>query len=117
MLAINTVGDPGIHGAVMTGVQVPGVSTPRAAVVWAAVIGLARLVQRPNGMTLRKGTLSMIVAGGLLSIKAALAGRAMSVPGERPKGHVSTAPLTTGRDIVRDCIATRERRILRRDRD
>jgi hypothetical protein len=41
----------------------------------------------------------MIVAGGLPSITAALAGSALSVLGARPNGHISTAPLTTGRDI------------------
>jgi hypothetical protein len=48
MPAIRTVGDPGTQGAGKTGIHVPGVKTPLAATVWAAVIGLAMLWHLPK---------------------------------------------------------------------
>jgi hypothetical protein len=47
--SINTVGDPGTHGAGMTGTQGMGVSTPSAAAVAAATMGFARELHIPNG--------------------------------------------------------------------
>src|SRR4051794_34177791 len=67
LLPINMVGAPGTHGAGITGRQAPGVSTPSAAAVCAAVIGFARLVHTLNGMTFLNGMLSKIVAAGLFS--------------------------------------------------
>lgn len=55
MLLINTVGDPGAHGAGVLGTQGTGVSTPRAADVAAATAGLARLVHMPKGMMFTRG--------------------------------------------------------------
>lgn len=48
-LLIRTVGDPGNHGAGVTGMQGMGVRTPKAAVVAAATVGLAREEHMPNG--------------------------------------------------------------------
>jgi hypothetical protein len=45
----STVGDPGSQGAGVTGTQGMGVNTPKAAVVAAATVGLARLVHIPKG--------------------------------------------------------------------
>ncbi len=75
MLPTSAVGAPGTHGAGVTGVHAPGVSTPSAAAVWAAVIGLARLVHSPNGRMLTNGLLSMIVATGMFSTSAFAVGQ------------------------------------------
>jgi hypothetical protein len=54
-LAIITVGEPGIHGAAVAGVQGIGVNTPKAAAVAAATAGLAGDLHIPNGIILTKG--------------------------------------------------------------
>lgn len=95
MLAISDRGAPGTHGAGVTGVQVPGVSTPSAAAVWAAVIGLARLVHSPNGMMFMNGLLSMMLAAGWFSTITRLAGSTINVDGAIPNEHKVDAPLTT----------------------
>lgn len=48
-LLIMTVGDPGAHGAGITGKQGMGVSTPRAAAVALATVGFAKDVHMPKG--------------------------------------------------------------------
>lgn len=48
--AIITVGEPGIHGAAVTGMQGMGVSTPIAAAVAAATVGFAGEVHMAKGM-------------------------------------------------------------------
>ncbi len=94
---LSAVGAPGTHGATVTGVHVPGVSTPRAAAVWAAVIGLARLVHSPNGKMLANGLLSRMFAAGMFSTITRFCGVTISVLGARPKLHIVPAPFTTGR--------------------
>lgn len=96
LLAIKTVGHGGTHGAGMTGMQVPGVRTPRAAAVCAAVMGFARLVHTPNGMMFLNGTLSMMVATGLFSNSVLPSGVTMNALGATPNEHISWAPATTG---------------------
>src|SRR5688500_10825662 len=54
-LEIITVGAPGTQGAGVTGMHGIGVSTPSAAAVAAATLGLARQVHAPNGMMLTIG--------------------------------------------------------------
>ena len=49
------VGEPGAHGAWVTGVHGIGVSTPRAAAVAAATAGFAMDTHMPNGMMLTNG--------------------------------------------------------------
>ncbi|MGA1985272.1 MAG: hypothetical protein ABSG72_03295, partial [Candidatus Sulfotelmatobacter sp.] len=58
MSASITVGAPGTHGATVMGMQGIGVSTPIAAAVAAATIGLAGDIHTPNGMMLTIGMLS-----------------------------------------------------------
>lgn len=99
MLPIRTVGDPGAHGAVVTGVHGPGVSTPKAAAVSDAVTGLSKLLQTPNGEMLANGLLSMMVAAGLFSMLTIAVGITESVPGAAPIGHCNIAPVTTGRPM------------------
>jgi len=49
LLPIITVGEPGVQGAVVTGIQGIGVSTPIAADVADATCGLASEVHIPKG--------------------------------------------------------------------
>jgi hypothetical protein len=96
----STVGEPGTHGAGSTGVHVPGVNTPSAAAVCAAVMGLARLLHRPNGAMLRNGLLSMIVAIGMFSTRTLFSGSTLSVLGATPNVQSNAAPLATGIPIA-----------------
>ncbi len=96
---IRTVGEPGAHGAGSTGMQAPGVKTPSAAAVCAAVIGLAKLMHTPNGAMFTNGMLSMIVAAGLFSMLTMARGRTLNVLGAAPIGQASIAPVTTGKPI------------------
>lgn len=66
LFAINTVGEPGAHGAEITGIHGIGVSTPIAADVAAATCGFAIELHIPNGIMFFIGTLSIIVATGIL---------------------------------------------------
>ena len=85
----------GVHGATTVGVQVPGVSTPNAADVWAAVIGLSRLVQSANGGMLTAIAVSMIVAAGRPSIRT-VPGITFNVLGASPNEHCIMAPWSAG---------------------
>jgi len=55
LLAKSTVGAPGTQGAVVTGMQGIGVSTPMAAAVAAATVGFAGDMHMPNDMTFTMG--------------------------------------------------------------
>ena len=91
-----TVGDPGTHGLTVTGTHGIGVSTPSAAAVAAATVGLASEVHSPNGKMLTIGTVSVIVANGTLLASVRLAGSTTSDDGATPNEHISSAPLTIG---------------------
>ena len=54
-LLISTVGDPGVQGAKVTGIQGMGVSTPRAAAVAVATVGFAMEEHMPNVEILTMG--------------------------------------------------------------
>ncbi len=56
MLPSSTVGEPGIQGAAVAGMQGMGVNTPSAAAVAAATIGFAGEMHMPNGMMFIIGT-------------------------------------------------------------
>ena len=56
ILAMRTVGDPGVHGATTTGMHGMGVKTPNAAAVAAATAGFAGLIHAPKGMMFTMGT-------------------------------------------------------------
>ena len=64
MLPSKTLGAPGTHGATVAGMHGIGVSTPMAAAVAAATIGLAGDIHIPNGMIFTMGMLSMMLASG-----------------------------------------------------
>jgi hypothetical protein len=95
MLPSSTVGAPGAQGAGVIGMQGIGVNTPKAAVVAAATVGLARLVHTPNGMMFTMGLLSMMLAAGMLLVSILLSGKTTRVLGARPKLHCSIAPEQT----------------------
>ncbi len=59
-----TVTAPGTQGATVIGMQGMGVSTPMAAAVAAATIGLAGDMHTPNGRILTIGLWSMMLAAG-----------------------------------------------------
>lgn len=91
---ISTVGLPGAQGAVITGMHGIGVSTPRAAAVADATCGLARELHIPNGITFFIGTLSIIVAIGVVVI-VLFSGVTINVDGAIPKEHAHIAPAHT----------------------
>ncbi len=94
LLPTTTVGEPGTHGAAVTGIHGMGVSTPSAAAVAAATVGLDRLMQVANGGMLRIGTLSMMVPTGVLP-PTVVGGTAMNDDGAIPKLHVIIDPMVT----------------------
>lgn len=95
LLPIMTVGDPGVQGAVVTGIQGCGVKTPMAAEVAAATWGLLRVLHTPNGMIFIIGMLSIMVAAGRLQALTMLAGKTVIVLGATPKVQLIMAPLVT----------------------
>jgi hypothetical protein len=95
MLAITTLGAPGVQGVVVFGMQGCGVNTPKAAVVAAATCGFIGVEHMPNGMMLTIGLKSWIVASGWLSTFVRLSGKTVKVDGDEPNEHINFAPLTT----------------------
>ncbi len=95
----STTGQPGIHGAAVTGIQGCGVSTPSAAAVAAATCGFAGLLHIPNGIMLTFGLLSMIFPAGFEQPITLLWGMIFSVDGAAPKIHEHIAPVVTKSDI------------------
>jgi hypothetical protein len=86
-----TVGEPGIHGAAVTGMQGIGVNTPSAAAVAAATVGFEGEVHMAKGMIFMNGLLSMILAIGI-AVLTLLIGRTIKEPGAIPKLHFNIAP-------------------------
>jgi hypothetical protein len=78
-----------------------GVSTPIAAAVAVATVGLARLMHAPNVMMLTIGLLSIIFAAGMLLVITLFCGSTTSVliPGGKANVHFNMAPLQTSMDI------------------
>lgn len=56
MLAMRTVGEPGVQGAVVAGIHGMGVKTPNAAAVAAMTVGFAGLMHMAKGMIFTIGT-------------------------------------------------------------
>jgi len=90
-----TVGAPGTHGATVMGMHGIGVSTPIAAAVAAATIGLAGDMHMPNGMMFTIGILSMMLASGISLVKTMFVGRTTSELGATPMVHIMVAPMQT----------------------
>ena len=94
ILPISTVGEPGAHGAGVTGMQGIGVSVPSAAAVADATVGLASDWHMPKGMMLTIGLWSMMLATGIVTI-VRFAGSTINVLGVVPNEHWSMAPPQT----------------------
>jgi len=62
MFSTRTEGEPGVHGAGVTGTHGIGVNTPRAAAVAAATTGFETVVHMLKGAILLMGMLSMMFA-------------------------------------------------------
>jgi hypothetical protein len=71
-----------------------GVSTPSAAAVAAATVGLAGEEHMPNGGILTTGAESMMVAAGV-PVRVRFTGSTTSVDGAAPKLHIMLAPMQT----------------------
>jgi hypothetical protein len=96
-----TVGVPGIQGAVVTGTQGAGVSTPIAAAVKAITSGLVGLEHMPKGGMFTIGLLSMIVPAGRLTALTRFSGNTLKGAGVTPKLQFSIAPdVTSGVDMA-----------------
>jgi len=94
-LAIRQVGDPGTQGPVVTGTHGIGVSTPNAAAVAEATVGLASEVHMANGGMLAIGAKSMIVAAGMLDESTVWFEVTSRLLGAVPNEQVIGAPKTT----------------------
>jgi hypothetical protein len=89
-----TVGAPGVHGASVAGMQGIGVSTPSAAAVAAATIGLAGLRHMPKGGMLTIGMWSRMFAANTLLVITVF-GVGMSMLGATPCEHIIVAFMQT----------------------
>ena len=79
----------------MTGMQGMGVSTPIAATVAEATVGLAIDWHMPKGMIFTIGLLSIMLAMGLFCTKGRIGSITMKDDGAIPKVHCSIAPAHT----------------------
>jgi len=83
----------------VTGMQGCGVSTPNAAEVAEATVGLASEVHIPKGGMLTVGAKSEMLAAGVGQV-GRLAVVATSEEGAAPKLHAITAPVVTSLDMT-----------------
>lgn len=90
MLPVSTVGAPGIHGAVVAGIQAEGVGTPSAAAVAAITSGLAGAEHIPKEGTHAMGVLLVILPNGIVAITPVV-GNTVSGTGDTPKEQVNRA--------------------------
>src|SRR5215472_19094699 len=95
LLASRTVGTPGTHGAVVTGIQGIGVRTPIAAAVAEATEGFAGDMHIPKGMMFTMGTLSIMLASGWFPVLTRFTGSTTKLLGAMPMLHWRVAPLQT----------------------
>ncbi len=72
-----------------------GVSTPKAAAVAEATVGLASDMHIPNGMMFVIGMWSMMLASGTMLVITLLVGSTTSELGAMPKLHIIIAPIQT----------------------
>ena len=86
-----TFGFVGIQMPAGVGIQGPGVRTPKAAAVSAAVAGFKRLLQSPNGVIFANGTQSKQLAINPVGPKTVL-GMIIIGVGTIPIGQLSTVP-------------------------
>lgn len=95
ILAIITVGEPGVQGAAVTGIQGMGVNTPKAAAVAEATVGLANDMHMAKGMMLTIGMLSMMLASGIFEDITRFVGSTTNEEGAVPNEHIRLAPIQT----------------------
>jgi hypothetical protein len=88
------VGEPGVQGAAVAGMQGIGVRTPKAAAVAEATMGLAMDMHMPNVGIFTIGAESMIVAAGAPAMVLFI-GRTFKVAGATPNEHIIMAPVVT----------------------
>ena len=81
------------------GMQVPGVNTPNAAAVCAAVIGFAKLVHNPNGVIFTNGMQFTQVPIGKAE-QTTVDGIIVNIPGAKPNEQFVIAPLHTQNPIL-----------------
>jgi hypothetical protein len=91
ILDTSTVGDPGAHGAAVTGIQGIGVRAPSAAAVALTTAGLPMELHIPKGRIFTIGLLSMMLAIGM-EVTTRFAGSTINVPGTNPNEHCRVAP-------------------------
>src|ERR1700733_9392840 len=89
------VGAPATQGAGVAGMHGIGVSTPRAAAVAAATVGLEGDVHMPKGMIFVIGIWSMMLASGTSPVSTLFVGSTTSELGAIPKVHCIIAPMQT----------------------
>lgn len=95
MPAIMVVAAPGVHGADVAGTHGIGVSTPSAAEVAAATVGLASDVHIPNGGMFTNGLESAMLAIGMYEPLTRFAGANTSDAGAAPNEHCICEPMFT----------------------
>src|SRR3954451_3005684 len=93
--ATSVVGAPGTQGALVAGMHGIGVSTPSAAAVAAATLGLAGELHTPKGRMFAIGMWSMMLAAGGPSASTLFFGSTTSADGAAPKVQVISAPIET----------------------
>jgi hypothetical protein len=93
-----TVGEPGAHGATVTGMQGIGVRTPSAAAVAAATVGFEGDMHIPKVGMFTIGLLSMMQAAGVVMF-VLFNGSTASAAGAAPKLHIIIVPVVTNGGI------------------
>lgn len=91
---------PGIQGATTLGIHGMGVSTPMAAEVAEATVGLDSELHMPNEGMLTMGLKSMMLAMGLLASMTRFSGVTMSLQGVMPKLHWRVAVEVTKESAI-----------------
>lgn len=96
---------PGVHGAVVTGMQGAGLNTPSLAAVAAATVGLDIVPHIPNVGMLTMGANAWMLAAGVSQVTGVPIGITASGTGTGgiANEHVIIAPLLTSGGMACDC--------------
>jgi hypothetical protein len=94
---------PGVQGDVVTGTQGMGVSTPIAAAVAEATVGLDGDEHMPNVGMLAIGANAWMLAAGVSQVTGVPVGTTDKGAGATPKVHAIIAPVLTSGGITCDC--------------
>ena len=90
ILPVSIVGEPGNHGAGVTGMHGTGVGMPIFAAVAAMNVGLAGQMHIPKGGIFAIGAELIMLEKGIFTTTPVV-GKTLRVEGASPKGHVSIA--------------------------